>query len=146
MDAVGYSTRPLVGKLGIKAGFRVLIVDPPPGYWELLGPLPAGVVIVPGADGPADFVQFFTREWAALEAQFPRLRGALVPAGLLWISWPKRAAGVPTDLDENRVRAAGLANGLVDVKVCAVDRTWSGLKFVYRLRDRGAAGARPADP
>jgi len=86
-----------------------------------------------------DFIQYFTSQRAGLNADFALLKEALRPTGMLWISWPKRAAKMPTDLDENIIRAVGLDHGLVDVKVAAVDLTWSGLKFVYRLSDRPAA-------
>ena len=130
------SGRPLPAKLGIKAGMRVALVGAPVGYGDLLGPLPAGVRLVDGADAGLDFVQLFVQTVAALSVAFPVWRATLAPAGMLWVSWPKRGAALPSDLDENRIRALGLENGLVDVKVCAVDATWSGLKFVYRLRDR----------
>ncbi len=134
--AAGYSKRSLVQKLGIKPGWLVAIVDAPSGYDETLGPLPEGVTRPATADAPVDFIQFFTKELQSLEREFPHLKQTLSETGMLWVSWPKRASRVPTDLDENGVREIGLANGLVDVKVAAVDETWSGLKFVYRLRDR----------
>ncbi len=88
------------------------------------------------ASGPLDFIQFFARDKRQLARHFPALARALVPAGMLWISWPKRASGVPTDLTEDVIRAIGLAHRLVDMKVAAVDEVWSGLKFVRRVRDR----------
>jgi alkylation response protein AidB-like acyl-CoA dehydrogenase len=90
-------------------------------------------------------IHLFARDRATLERDLPRARGALARDGLLWISWPKKAAGLETDLHEAAVREAGLAAGLVDVKICAVDATWSGLKFVYRLVDRWPAGSPPDD-
>lgn len=135
--AAGYSKRSLVDKLGLKVGFKAIILNPPANYGDTLGELPAGVTLAEGLQGPLDFIQFFTRSRQELALEFPSLKGALAPAGMLWVSWPKRAAGVETDLDEKVVREVGLENGLVDVKVCAVDETWSGLKFVYRTRDRG---------
>ena len=132
----GYSKRSLVAKLGLKAGSRVSFVNPPDGYDETLGKLPPNVTPVEALEGPLDFVQFFTKDKEALESEFPALKAALAYDGMLWISWPKKAAKVETDLNENIVREIGLANGLVDVKVCAVDETWSGLKFVYRSEDR----------
>lgn len=86
--------------------------------------------------GPIDFIHFFTRAAAELESRFPQLKAALAFDGMLWVSWPKKASKVNSDLDENVVREVGLRNGLVDVKVAAVDEVWSGLKFVYRLEDR----------
>lgn len=132
----GYSKRPLAEKLGFKAGMRAIVLDPPPGYGTTLGSLPPGLVLVKTVRAPLDLVQWFTKSRSALERRFPALAKALSPAGALWISWPKKASKVATDLDEGVVREVGLAHGLVDVKVCAVDETWSGLKFVRRLRDR----------
>ena len=132
----GYSGKPLVEKLGIKAGASVAIVNAPKGYDRILGGLPSGVTRKGNAGGPLDFIQFFTREKRALERRFAALARALAPAGMLWISWPKKASGVATDLTEDVIRVIGLAHGLVDVKVAAVDDVWSGLKFVRRIEDR----------
>jgi hypothetical protein len=131
----GYSKRSLVDKLGIKAGASIAILSAPPGYERTLGRLPRVRRKSPGT-APLDFVQFFTREKRELERRFPSLARALAPAGMLWISWPKKSSGVATDLTEDVIRAVGLAHGLVDVKVAAVDEVWSGLKFVRRLKDR----------
>jgi hypothetical protein len=132
----GYSKRSLVDKLGIKAGASIAIINPPSGYERTLGTLPRVSRKSPPGTGPLDFVQFFTREKRELERRFPALARALAPAGMLWISWPKKSSGVPTDLTEDVIRAIGLSRGLVDVKVAAVDDVWSGLKFVRRLQDR----------
>src|SRR5574341_77705 len=132
----GYSQRTLVAKLGIKPGFRIAVVNAPRGYRTTLGRLPAGVSVRATARGPLPFIHFFTDRARTLEGKFPTLARALTPDGALWISWPKKAAAVPTDLTEDVVRATGLRHGLVDVKVCAVDDVWSGLKFVRRLEDR----------
>jgi hypothetical protein len=132
----GYSPKPLVAKLGIRPGARLVFLDPPPGYAMTLGPLPEGVVAAKTLRGTFDFIQFFTAKRAELERRFAALAGALAPDGMLWISWPKKASGVATDVTENVVREIALAGGLVDVKVCAVDDTWSGLKLVRRLKDR----------
>jgi hypothetical protein len=132
----GYSKRPLIQKLGIKPGFRLMILNPPPGYEATLGPLPTDVTVATDLTGPLDFIHFFTQRRAELEAHFPHLKQALVKDGSLWISWPKGASKVPTDLNENIIREIGLAHGLVDVKVAAVDQVWSGLKFMVRVRDR----------
>lgn len=132
----GYSGKPLVEKLGIKPGSKIAIVRAPRGYDRTLGKLPSDVSRASSVRGPLDFVQFFTTEKRELEGQFGTLARALTPAGMLWISWPKKASGVPTDLTEDAIRRVGLAHGLVDVKVAAVDDVWSGLKFVRRLKDR----------
>jgi hypothetical protein len=132
----GYSKRSLAAKLGLKPGFKVYFVNAPENYAETLGNLPADLTLSRSLEGPLDFIQFFTKDKAELQAGFPGLKQALAPAGMLWISWPKKASKVKTDLDENIIREIGLAHGLVDVKVAAVDATWSGLKFIYRLKDR----------
>jgi len=131
----GYSGKPLVAKLGIKPGSTIAILGAPRGYDRLLGRLPEVRRRTP-ATGRLDFVQFFTTEKHELERRFATLARSLTPAGMLWISWPKKASGVTTDLTEDVIRAVGLAHGLVDVKVAAVDDVWSGLKFVRRLEDR----------
>ena len=132
----GYSKRSLVTKLGIKPGYRVCFINAPPDYNRTLGRLPADVEPADRLEGSVDLVQFFTTERTELEAQFPRLKQAIAYDGSLWISWPKKASKVKTDLNENVIREIGLDNGLVDVKVCAVDEIWSGLKFVFRVEDR----------
>ncbi|HEX4600341.1 MAG TPA: DUF3052 domain-containing protein [Gemmatimonadales bacterium] len=132
----GYSGKPLVGKLGLKPGLTIAILHAPPAYERTLGRLPQPVTRRDRLSGPLDFIQYFARERATLERRFRALARALAPAGMLWISWPKRASGVPTDLTEDVIRTIGLAQGLVDVKVAAVDDVWSGLKFVRRLKDR----------
>ncbi|BDI29229.1 DUF3052 domain-containing protein [Capsulimonas corticalis] len=135
--SAGYSQTPLVKKLGVKAGMRVAFVNPPEGYQLLLGELPQPITIADPREGPLDFVHFFTLESTELEMRFPDLMRALTPNGMLWVSWPKRASKIATDLSDVHVREIGLRLGLVDVKVCAVDEIWSGLKFVYRVKDRG---------
>ena len=132
----GYSGKPLVAKLGIKPDTRIAILNAPKGYDRVLGKQPPRVTRRPSIVGPLDFVQFFTNEKRELERRFAALARSLAPAGMLWISWPKQASGVATDLTEDVIRAVGLAHGLVDVKVAAVDDVWSGLKFVRRLEDR----------
>jgi hypothetical protein len=133
----GYSGKPLAVKLGIKPEMRIALLNTPDGYHSLLGELPPGVTILNALEEPLDLIHFFTRERGELQEEFPRLKLSLADAGMLWISWPKGSSKVVTDLNENIIRDIGLANGLVDVKVAAVDETWSGLKFVRRLKDRG---------
>ncbi|MBO3752474.1 hypothetical protein J5X84_41005 [Streptosporangiaceae bacterium NEAU-GS5] len=123
----GYSGTPLPRKLGIKADSRVLLVDPPAG------------LDLPSDDdgaGPFDVIVVFCPDEAALRERFPAAKQALAISGRLWVCWPKKSSGVPTDLSENPIRDYGLAEGLVDNKVAAIDETWSGLQFVYRLADR----------
>jgi hypothetical protein len=135
----GYSRRSLSEKLGIKPGMRVTALGAPPDYTSLLGTLPKGVTLHSRHPTSADFIHRFAQERKDLATDLPRLVRALTDKGALWISWPKHASGVHTDLNENIVRELGLAEGLVDVKVCAVDQVWSGLKFVRRLADRRSA-------
>ena len=131
----GYSSTPLPRKLGIKPGAAAAFRSAPPEFDAALGPL-GGVRVKRRAVGPLDvLVAFFVRR-AELEARLEALAKAVFPAGGLWIAWPKRAAGVPTDLTEDAIRELALAIGLVDNKVCAIDETWSGLRLVHRLRNR----------
>ncbi len=131
----GYSGTPLPKKLGIKAGFRVRLTNAPAEVRaELRTELAECDLVKPG--GALDFAMFFTKSRAELTREFPRIPKELAPAGMLWVSWPKKSSGVATDLDENIVRETGLNARLVDVKVCAVTEVWSGLKFVRRVSDR----------
>jgi hypothetical protein len=132
----GYSSRPLLKKLGISPGMRIALLGAPRGYRVTLGRLPPGVEVRRAARGPLPLIQLFVKRRAELERRLPVLLRALSPGGALWISWPKRASGVVTDITEDVVRAAALPIGLVDIKVCAVDDTWSGLKLVRRRTSR----------
>jgi hypothetical protein len=134
----GYSGTPLPKKLGIKDGFRVRLVNAPTEAQAELKPALAKCEIVArGKDKDGlDFAVVFSKLRVELAAEFKRTASLLTPAGILWVSWPKKSSGVLTDLNENVVRDIGLAAGLVDVKVCAVTDVWSGLKFVRRLKDR----------
>ena len=137
----GYSGTPLARKLGIGPGATVAIVAPPAGFVETLV-LPAGVAVRNSARGRLDVVVFFVTRQGELARRFPAFKRALVPDGGLWIAWPKKTSGVATDLTFEPVQSIGLANGLVDNKVAAIDDTWSGLRFVYRTRDRAAVPPR----
>ena len=139
MSTAGYSGTPLVSKLGIKPGATVGMIGAPDGFDRTLGELPGGVTVRRRLQGRLDVIVAFYVERSALERRLPALRDALQPAGGLWVAWPKRASGVATDVSETVVRELGLAAGLVDNKVCAIDAVWSGLRLVYRLRDRPAA-------
>ena len=130
---------PLVRKLGIKPGLRLGLIGAPDGFDATLGELPDGVAVRRRLRGPLDVIVAFYVDRAELSRRWPALRGALEPAGGVWIGWPKRTSGVATDLNESIVRELGLAAGLVDNKVCAIDEVWSGLRLVVRLRDRPAA-------
>jgi hypothetical protein len=132
----GYSGTPLPKKLGIKEGARVAFSGAPEGFDGMLGELPADVQIKRAVRGPLDVIVVFVTRRAELERRIAKLIEAMEPAAGLWIAWPKRASKVPTDVTEDVVREIGLAAGLVDNKVCAVDEVWSGLRLVIRLRDR----------
>ncbi len=134
MAVAEYSGTPLPRKLGIKPGHRVLLVASPEGFD--LGPLEDVDLHTRPGRSPYDVVLAFVPDRRALERRFVPLADRLVSNGGLWIAWPKKSSGVVTDLDENVLRDVGLAAGLVDNKVCAIDETWSGLRFVVRLRDR----------
>lgn len=133
----GYSSVPLIQKLGFKEGMSVWLVNVPENYKSLLGGFPQGIVESKGQDTKVDFIHFFTRSHEALKEEFGNFKKRLKSNGMLWISWPKSTCSfASTDLTDNTVREVGLENGLVDVKVAAIDEDWSGIKFVYRLRDR----------
>jgi len=133
----GYSGTPLVKKLGFKEGFRTGLVNPPKGIQKELAPLPNNLsVSVDTLTKPLDLIILFADSQKMLKTEFLKLARKLRQNGMLWIAWPKKASGIATDLSENTVRDIGLAAGLVDVKVCAINDVWSGLKFVYRLEDR----------
>ena len=136
----GYSRRTLAEKLGIKPGIRVVALGAPPTYAALLGRLPEGATLAARLPASSDFIHRFARRRRDL-ADLGRLARALSDQGTLWISWPKQASGVETDLNENVVRELGLKQGLVDVKVCAIDDVWSGLKFVRRVANRSSASS-----
>jgi len=132
----GYSGTPLPKKLGIKEGSRIALVNAPKDFPTELGELPDGVQFIKRPTKSLDIILLFVLTEQALMRDFAKLAATLVSNGMLWIAWPKKSSGVKTDLSEDRVRQIGLDAGLVDVKVCAIDDTWSGLKFVYRLKDR----------
>ncbi len=138
-DVAGYSGAPLAKKLGLKAGNRIAVIGAPLSFLETLGEIPPDVSISTDlrCRGAFDLILFFAPDLTSLR-RFARLAERLTPAGGLWVAWPKKASGVTTDLTDGAVRAFGLNAGLVDNKVCAVDETWSGLRFVYRLIDRPA--------
>ncbi len=135
----GYSGTPLPKKLGIKPEFRVRLANAPPEVHAELQAALAECVVVKEKD-VLDFVMLFTKSRADLAKEFSRMAKRLAPAGMLWVSWPKKSSRVTTDLQENVVREIGLAAGLVDIKVCAVTEVWSGLKFVRRVKDRKSEG------
>jgi hypothetical protein len=131
-EAAGYSGTPLVRKLGFKPGLRAVYVGAPASFATLLGDLPDGVRVLARPAQDLDLAVLFVRERRQLERRLPGLQAKLAPAGMIWVAWPKRASKVATDMTEDVVRDVALPRGLVDVKVCAIDETWSGLKLVIR--------------
>lgn len=132
----GYSQTPLIKKLGIKPGARVIFINEPVSIYKAFGQVPTGIKTTKKLTGGFDYIHFFAMDNESLSAFFKSVKKFLKKDGALWISWPKKSSGINTDLNENAIREAGLKNGLVDVKVAAIDDTWSGLKFVYRVKDR----------
>ena len=136
MPTAGYSGTPLATKLGLTPGMRLLLRGAPPAYASWIAPPPEGLVVVRRATAPTA-VHLFAIRRADLERQLAMLRRTLVETGFVWVSWPKQAAHVPTDITEDVIRAVALPMGFVDVKVCAVNETWSGLKLMIRVSERG---------
>ena len=131
----GYSGTPLIRKLGIRPQEQVLAINAPKNYKKLLGDLPEGASVVDRITN-ANFIHLFVRRRANLAKELPRLRNKLTDTGTLWVSWPKKSSGVPTDVTEDVIREVALPLGVVDTKVCAVDETWSGLKLMIRRTNR----------
>ena len=132
----GYSGTPLPKKLGIKENQRIALLNAPKDFLPELGDLPEGTSIVTRVNAPLDLALLFVDRERVLDKQFAQLATKLSPNGMIWIAWPKKSSGVPTDLIFDRVQRIGLDAGLVDVKICAINKTWSGLKFVIRLKNR----------
>jgi hypothetical protein len=132
----GYSGTPLVKKLGIKEDFRIGLIDAPETFLKLLGELPTKATIDRGLKPPLDLIMLFSESADSLRKRFPVAAEKLRANGMIWVAWPKKSSGVPTDLIFDTVQHVGLDCGLVDVKICAIDEMWSGLKFVYRVKDR----------
>jgi hypothetical protein len=130
--SAGYSGTPLSKKLGLEAGAHVCTIGAPANYRKLLAPLPADVTFASRISKTCDLVHVFTASRAELAKTLTACRKTLAPAAAIWVSWPKKAAKVPTDITEDTIREIALPMGLVDIKVCAVDETWSGLKLVLR--------------
>lgn len=136
MAGTAYSSTPLAKKLGLKDGFRVRLHNEPSHYIALFTDWPPGVNVDKNKTSRKDFIHFFTKSAEELHQHLPRLKEEIVDNGTIWISWPKKAAKLPTDITEDVVRQMALNVGLVDIKVCAVDEVWSGLKLVIPVKDR----------
>jgi hypothetical protein len=132
----GYSGTPLAKKLGIKDGSRIFLQDAPPDYMKLVSPLPQGAAVVSALDGNTDIIHLFALERNRLHAMLTQALKKMRHDGAIWVSWPKKSSGVATEITENVIRDVALPLGLVDIKVCAVNEVWSGLKFVIRKENR----------
>lgn len=134
----GYSGTPLAKKLGIKEGTRYALINAPKGFEKELAPMPLRTTLVARVTKDLDLILFFCKAETILRKQLPRLSQSIKPNGMIWIAWPKKSSKVETDLAFGNVQRLGLATGLVDVKICAINEVWSGLKFVIRLKDRAS--------
>ncbi len=132
----GYSGTALIKKLGIKENFKISLYNIPADYFNLIKKIPSGVQILKGLKIKKDFIHYFTKQAESLVQVLPGLKQEIEADGMIWISWPKKSSKVYTDLTEDGVRATALKSGLVDVKVCAVDKVWSGLKLVIPVKER----------
>ena len=135
----GYSGTPLPQKLGIKPGLTIVAINAPENYHRLLGTIPEGVTFSDRLKADSPFVHVFVTKRSELANRLPVLREKIADTGTVWVSWPKRSAGVPTDVTEDVIRDVALPIGFVDVKVCAIDETWSGLKLMVRRENRKRA-------
>ena len=132
----GYSSKPLHEKLGIKSGHKLIFLNAPENYFSILGDLPENIQIAKKLTGDFDVIQFFVTEEKTYQLELQNLKQNIKQNGMIWISWPKGKSKISTDLNENKIRDFALKSGLVDVKVCAVDDDWSGLKLVIPVKDR----------
>lgn len=137
METFGYSNKLTFEKLGLKSGMRVLLISPPQNMGEILRGMPSDVLLLNTAESDLDCIMLFVNDVQIFENQLITLKDKIKSNGMIWIAWYKKAAKLPTELNENIVRDTALASGLVDVKVCAIDEIWSGLKLVIRKKDRG---------
>jgi hypothetical protein len=133
---VGYSGTPLAKKLGIKPGFKITLINAPEHYLNLFTDMPPDIIFSHNETELKDIIHLFVKNKAEYFATLPRIKTQIVQNGSIWVSWPKKASKVPTDITEDIIRNYALETGLVDVKVCAVDEVWSGLKLVIRVKDR----------
>lgn len=132
----GYSGTPLAKKLGIKQGFKIRLFNQPDYYYDLFSEFPTDIKELKDKKSKKDFIHYFAKNTAQLNKDIKQLRQEIEENGMIWVSWYKKSAKIETDLNENIIRDIALNNGLVDVKVCAIDEIWSGLKLVIRLKDR----------
>ncbi|MEO6453667.1 MAG: hypothetical protein ABIN97_06350 [Ginsengibacter sp.] len=136
MITAGYSGTPLAKKLGFKEGYKIRLINQPDYYFDLFTDMPEYISILSDKKSTKNLIHFFTKHAKELNATIPLLKNEIEPNGIIWISWPKKASKIVTDVNEDIIRNIALANGLVDIKVCAVDETWSGLKLVIPVKNR----------
>ncbi len=136
MKPAGYSGTPLAKKLGIKNEYTIRLINPPGNYFDLFDDFPSDVVITKSRKKEKEIIHYFEKKAASLKKNLPLLRNEIVQNGMIWVSWPKKASRVETDITEDTIRDFALSIGLVDIKVCAVDTIWSGLKLVIPVKDR----------
>ncbi|MFL5772587.1 MAG: hypothetical protein ACJ75F_05485 [Flavisolibacter sp.] len=136
MPSSGYSGTPLAKKLGIKDGFRISVMNEPDHYYSLFADMPPDVDIVHNLKTKLDLIHYFVKDAKQLSDEIQKLKDSIQQNGMIWISWPKKTSKLPTDITEDVIRAIALHNGLVDIKVCAIDSVWSGLKLVIPVKDR----------
>jgi len=139
MITSGYSGTPLAKKLGIKEGFKIRLINHPDHYFDLFTDMPENIAILKDKATKKNLIHFFTNQAKDLQKNLSLIKTEIEPNGIIWVSWPKKASKIETDITEDVIRNIALANGLVDIKVCAVDETWSGLKLVIPVKDRGKA-------
>jgi hypothetical protein len=132
----GYSGTPLAKKLGIKSGFNIRLINAPEHYLSLFTDLPTDICFVDEPGSKLNLIHFFTKSYDELSEKLPVLKEQITQNGIIWISWPKKVSKIATDITEDKIRDLALETELVDVKVCAVDEIWSGLKLVIRVKDR----------
>ena len=136
MNTAGYSATPLAKKLGIKDGFVIRLVGQPAYYFDLFEDMPLNIQILDDTTKAKNLIHYFTRQADDLRRDIPLLKREIQTNGMIWISWPKKASKISTDITEDVIRNLALSNGLVDIKVCAIDEIWSGLKLVIPVKDR----------
>ncbi len=136
IQSAGYSGTPLAKKLGIKSGSRIGLINPPGNYFDLFTDLPPDITVINDVSIKKDLIHFFTKSEKEFTVMLPGLKTQIIPNGIIWVSWPKKASKVVTDLTEDLIRDYAISNGLVDVKVCAMDEVWSALKLVIPLKHR----------
>lgn len=136
METTGYSKTPLAKKLGIKEGFKIRLINQPVYYFELFTDMPSSISVVQDVAGKKNLIHYFTKNALELNSDMLSLKEEIEKNGIIWISWPKKASKVPTDITEDVIRDLALSRGLVDIKVCAIDDIWSGLKLVIPVKNR----------